>query len=104
MKRLTVGLDIDGVIVDIGIAMLPLLSEVCNRPVLYEDLRYWNLGEALNVDEKTVAHIWETTLKNGKTQTIYFFAKEEKEGALGAVPAGYVVSETKNGLPVLKRA
>ena len=51
-----------------------------------------------------ILHGRETTLKNGKTQTIYFFAKEEKEGALGAVPAGYVVSETKNGLPVLKRA
>ncbi len=65
MKRLSVGFDIDGVIVDIGAAMLPLLSEVCNRPVFYKDLRYWNLGEALNVDEKTVAYIWEKTLKNG---------------------------------------
>ncbi len=44
-------------------------------------------------------------MKGGKEQTIYFFAKEEKaEGALPAVPAGYMVSETKNGLPVLKRA
>ena len=51
-----------------------------------------------------ILHSRETTLKNGNTQTIYFFAKEEKEGALDAVPAGYVVSETKNGLPVLKRA
>jgi len=65
MKRLTVGFDIDGVIVDIGTAMLPLLSKVCNRQVLYEDLRYWNLGEALNVDEKTVAYIWQKTLENG---------------------------------------
>ena len=51
-----------------------------------------------------ILHSKETTLKNGNTQTIYFFAKEEKEGALDAVPAGYQVSETKNGLPVLKRA
>jgi hypothetical protein len=43
-------------------------------------------------------------LKNGRTQTIYFFAKEPKEGALDAVPAGYMVSESKNGLPVLKKA
>lgn len=50
-------------------------------------------------------HMRETTLKSGNTQTIYFFAKEVKdEGALDAVPAGYVVSETKNGLPVLKKA
>lgn len=43
-------------------------------------------------------------LKSGKESTLYFFAKEVKEGALNAVPAGYVVSETKNGLPVLKKA
>ena len=44
-----------------------------------------------------------TMLKSGKEQTIYFFGKEVKEGALDAVPAGYVVSESKNGLPVLKK-
>ena len=51
-----------------------------------------------------ILHGKDTTLKNGRTQTIYFFAKQEKEGALDAVPEGYTVSETKNGLPVLKRA
>ena len=49
-------------------------------------------------------HARETTLKSGSTQTIYFFAGEQKEGVLDSVPSGYVVSETKNGLPVLKRA
>ena len=45
-----------------------------------------------------------TTLKNGREQTLYFFAKTVKdEGALDAVPAGYEVSESKNGLPVLKK-
>jgi hypothetical protein len=39
----------------------------------------------------------------GKKATLYFFAKEKKEGALDAVPAGYVVSETTNGLLVLKK-
>jgi hypothetical protein len=48
-------------------------------------------------------HSRDTTLKNGKKQTIYFFAKEEKDGALETVPKGYEVSESKNGLPVLKR-
>ena len=43
-------------------------------------------------------------LKSGKKSTLYFFAKEVKDGALDSVPAGYVVSETKNGLPVLKKA
>ena len=48
-------------------------------------------------------HSRETVLKNGGTQTIYFFGKEVKEGALDAVPEGYVVSESRNGLPVLKK-
>ncbi len=48
-------------------------------------------------------HGRETTLRNGAKQTIYFFAKEPKEGALDAVPAGYQVSESKNGLLVLKK-
>jgi hypothetical protein len=48
-------------------------------------------------------HGKEATLKNGYTRTLYFFAKEEKEGALDQVPDGYEVSETKNGLPVLKK-
>ncbi len=43
------------------------------------------------------------TLSSGKKSTLYFFAKEVKDGALDSVPAGYVVSETKNGLPVLKK-
>ena len=51
-----------------------------------------------------ILHSKETTLKNGNTQTIYFFAKDAREGALDAVPEGYEVSESKNGLPVLKRA
>jgi len=51
-----------------------------------------------------ILHSRQTTLKNGAKQTIYFFAKEAKEGALDAVPEGYVVSESKNGLPVLKKA
>lgn len=52
---------------------------------------------------KYILHSRETELKNGRKQTIYFFAKEAKEGALDAVPAGYEVSESKNGLPVLKK-
>jgi len=51
-----------------------------------------------------ILHSQTTTLKNGNSQTIFFFAKAEKEGALDAVPKGYEVSESKNGLPVLKRS
>lgn len=49
-------------------------------------------------------HGRETTLKNGTKQTIYFFAKEPKDGALNDVPKGYTVAESRNGLPVLKKA
>jgi hypothetical protein len=45
------------------------------------------------------------TLKGGRQQEIYFFAKDErKPDALSAVPAGYEVSESgRSGLPVLKK-
>jgi hypothetical protein len=48
-------------------------------------------------------HAKVTTTKTGKTQTLYFFAKEKKAGVLEAVPKGYKVAETANGLPVLKK-
>ena len=50
-------------------------------------------------------HTKEVTLKNGRKQTIYFFAREEREGSLSEVPAGYTVVETiRTGMPVLKKA
>ena len=55
-------------------------------------------------DSTYILHAKTTTLKNGRQQTIYFFAKTEKEGALDAVPQAYQVAESKNGLPVLKKA
>ena len=48
-------------------------------------------------------HAKMTTTKTGKTQTLYFFSKEQKAGVLEAVPMGYQVGETANGLPVLKK-
>ena len=53
----------------------------------------------------TTYYLHSTTRKltSGKEQTLYFFAKTQKAGVLNAVPAGYVVSESKNGLPVLKK-
>jgi hypothetical protein len=51
-----------------------------------------------------ILHARTQTLKSGKEQTLYFFAKTEKEGALAAVPEGYEVTESKNGLPLLKRS
>ena len=50
-----------------------------------------------------ILHSKDTVLKNGQERTIYYFAKEDKGNSLDAVPDGYMVSETKNGLPVLKK-
>ncbi len=43
------------------------------------------------------------TTASGKQQRIYFFSKTQQEGALDKIPEGYMVSETKSGLPVLKK-
>lgn len=43
------------------------------------------------------------TLKSGKQQTLYFFAKAPGAGALNEIPQGYMISESKTGLPFLKR-
>ncbi len=50
-------------------------------------------------------HTRDVTLKNGRVQTIYFFARDVRDGSLTAVPAGYEVVETsRTGMPVLKKA
>ncbi|MEM9775505.1 MAG: hypothetical protein AAF902_13065 [Chloroflexota bacterium] len=49
-------------------------------------------------------HGKKTTLKNGREQQIYFFAKDVRDGALDSIPDGRMVAESKNGLPVLKKA
>ena len=57
-----------------------------------------------NSKQKTYyLHSRETTLRNGRQQTLYFFAKDVRDGALDDVPEGYEVVESRNGLPVLKR-
>jgi hypothetical protein len=48
-------------------------------------------------------HASSSKTKTGKTRTLFYFSKEKKAGVLEAVPAGYKVSETANGLPVLKK-
>lgn len=51
-------------------------------------------------------HTREVVLKNGRKQTIFFFARDVREKiALEAVPEGYEVIETsRTGMPVLKRS
>ena len=49
-------------------------------------------------------HTRDVTLKNGRVQTIYFFARDVREGSSSAVPAAYQVVETsRTGMPVLKK-
>ena len=49
-------------------------------------------------------HAKKSVSKTGKERVLYFFAKEQKAGVQDALPAGYMVGETANGLPVLKKA
>ena len=50
-------------------------------------------------------HGKKVTLKNGRMQQVYFFARDVRAEALNDVPAGYMVVETKRtGMPVLKKS
>lgn len=43
-------------------------------------------------------------LRGGQKVTLYYFAGATGEGALDALPAGYIVSEnSRTGLPILKK-
>ena len=48
-------------------------------------------------------HTKKSTTSTGKERTLFYFAKEVKEGTLDSVPEGYKVVEMKTGLPVLKK-
>ena len=49
-------------------------------------------------------HTREVILRGGRQQRIYFFAQDIGQGALDAVPEGYIVSENpRTGLPLLKK-
>ena len=49
-------------------------------------------------------HTREVTLRGGRQQRIYYFAKAAGEGAVDDLPEGYVVSENpRTGLPLLKK-
>ena len=56
-------------------------------------------------DQTYYLHTKEVVLKNGREQRIYFFGKQIKEGAIDALPDGFMIKEnTQTGLPVLKRS
>jgi hypothetical protein len=49
-------------------------------------------------------HAREVKLNNNRERTIYFFAKEPRDGALNQVPSGWEVIEGRNALPVLSKS
>jgi hypothetical protein len=50
-------------------------------------------------------HSRNVTLKGGRKQTIYFFAKKVGQGAIDALPAGYkIIESSRTGLPILKKS
>ena len=50
-------------------------------------------------------HMKDVTLKGGRVQRIYFFARDVRPGAVDELPAGYqVVENARTGLPILKKA
>ena len=49
-------------------------------------------------------HGREVELNNDRLRTIYFFAKDERDGVLEQVPDGWQVTEGRNALPVLSKA
>lgn len=56
------------------------------------------------VHEGRTLYAHEVEFKGGRKQTIYFFsAGSPKAGAPCAMPSGYEVATTKNGMPVLRR-
>ena len=48
-------------------------------------------------------HGREVELNNDRLRTIYFFAKDERDGVLEQVPDGWQVTEGRNALPVLSK-
>lgn len=50
-------------------------------------------------------HKKDVTLRGGRRQTIYYFARKEKADAIDDLPDGYEVMENKRtGLPMLKKS
>jgi hypothetical protein len=53
---------------------------------------------------KYYLHSKDVTLKGGRKQKIFYFARDIRPEAINAVPEGYMVKETeKTGMPILKK-
>ncbi len=55
--------------------------------------------------QQYILHKRHVKLRGGRDQVIFFFGREEKQGALDEIPEGYeVVENKKTGLPMLRKA
>jgi hypothetical protein len=53
---------------------------------------------------KYYLHAKDVTLKGGRKQKIFFFARDVRPGALDAIPEGFkAIETTKTGMPILKK-
>jgi uncharacterized HAD superfamily protein len=64
VKKLTIGLDIDGVIVDYAAVMMPVISHACGRHVSVEEICTYDITECLELDEKTADNVWRQILES----------------------------------------
>lgn len=50
-------------------------------------------------------HTKNVTLRGGRTQQIYYFGREIKDGAIDEIPDGYETMEnSRTGLPMLRKS
>ena len=63
MTKLKIGIDIDGVIVDLVGIMLPLLSKARKQSVCHSDICCFDIGKALHI-EKQMEDIWAQVYSN----------------------------------------
>jgi hypothetical protein len=69
-----------------------------------EDLMMAYQVKSRKSGETYYLHRRKVVLRGGREQTIYFFARQEKDGAIDECPPGYVVMENeRTGLPMLKK-
>ena len=84
MRRLKIGIDIDGVLADIVRTMLPLLARECGRAVKHDDIICYSFSEALNIPEERVAALMEEVIAEG-----HFGAAPVIDGAVEALELLY---------------
>lgn len=63
--RLKIGMDLDGVVVDLVEAMIPLLSAKANRQISKSDIVTFDIGQALSIETAEMDKIWRHVIQDG---------------------------------------